>query len=436
MAFTPSADINVLQASDSLNVGAGAGNDKYILSTGSNLAPNQAINISDTEGVNTLQLIGGLTITSSKVGADVLQLTLSNGATINLFGANTFTFEIGGSPLTGTPGTIRTFDSFVTNVLSVAVPTGATVTNGAANIVVASDGSTTNGGVTTTTPPGTFNLTSGSDTVTYNDNANLTVNGLGGSDTVTINGNGNNTFNNTGGTGNANTITFTGSGSKVVNTGDGADTVSLTGSGSATVAAGAGANIVDLGNVTGFSTVTTGVGSDTITAGSGGSLINAGPGNDTVTGGAGLDTIQFSGGTPWGGVTPVSPTGIDTITKFTGGVDILAFSASTFHNMTFGGAGTIASSHIGLFNSTSQLLNANVAGAQSLAGGMTVLDKGAILLVGTNAPNNILDVYVADEAAIAGNSIANEVAVGYVILVGRLTVTGSALTAADFVGIS
>ncbi len=158
MAFTTGNDINILQATDSAIVGAGAGNDKYILSP-SGLTAGQSISISDTLGANTLQLIGGLTITSSKVGANVIQLTLSNGGIVNILGANNFSFELGGNPLTGTAGTIKSFTEFATTSLGLtAVPTGSTVADGTANVGVNSDGTTTAGG--STTPVNSTALTS------------------------------------------------------------------------------------------------------------------------------------------------------------------------------------------------------------------------------------------------------------------------------------
>ncbi|MDO9141928.1 MAG: hypothetical protein Q7U38_16530, partial [Methylobacter sp.] len=170
MAFTPGNDINILQATDSLNVGAGAGDDRYILSA-NQLTATQVINISDTEGANVLHLIGGLTIASSKVSANAIQLILSNGATVNIFGADTFTYWIGGDSLTGVGAVERTFASFVTASLGLAaVPTGAAVVDGPANVDVKTDGTTTSGGVA----PATFTLTS-VDSVNEGEAATFTV---------------------------------------------------------------------------------------------------------------------------------------------------------------------------------------------------------------------------------------------------------------------
>ncbi|MEF8713233.1 MAG: hypothetical protein V5B39_06610 [Accumulibacter sp.] len=125
MPFTANDDINILQASDSLNVGAGPGNDKYILSGLLVAAAGKTINITDPEGNNTLQLINGLTIVSSVVAGSAVQLILSNGVTVNVLGANSFHYEIGGDPLLGTSGVIQDYTAFATTTLGApSVPTG------------------------------------------------------------------------------------------------------------------------------------------------------------------------------------------------------------------------------------------------------------------------------------------------------------------------
>lgn len=146
MPFTNGNDINILQSTDTAFVGAGEGNDKYILSATS-VRANQTITITDTVGSNTLQLIAGLTIASSKVTANALQLTLNNGAIISLLGADTFTFEVAGNPFAG-PGTMQTFSQFVTTSLGLAsVPTGSAISSGATNVSVNTNGTTTLVGV-------------------------------------------------------------------------------------------------------------------------------------------------------------------------------------------------------------------------------------------------------------------------------------------------
>jgi len=137
MPFTTNDDVNILQASDSTNIGAGQGNDKYILSSSlSATAPGKTINITDPDGANTLQLISGLTIASSVVSATSLQLTLSNGVIVNVFGASSFSYEIGGDPLTGASGTIQNYSTFVTSTLGVpGVPTGSNTFTGGGKVI-------------------------------------------------------------------------------------------------------------------------------------------------------------------------------------------------------------------------------------------------------------------------------------------------------------
>lgn len=132
MAFTSQDDTNILQASDNAVVGAGAGDDTYILSAAS-LSANQVLTISDPNGNNKLQLVDGLEITSSQVAENVAVLTLSNAAEITILSADTFDYLIGGDPLTGAGAVEQTYASFVTQSLDLAsLPTGAEVLSGGA----------------------------------------------------------------------------------------------------------------------------------------------------------------------------------------------------------------------------------------------------------------------------------------------------------------
>ena len=144
MAFTASDDVNILQTSDSSVVGAGAGNDRYVLSA-STLSNNQKITISDSSGANALQLVGGLVISSSQVTSNALLLTLNNGAQITLLGANTFSYITGGDAISGTGGTTQNYNSFVTQSLGTTVPAGNTPNSGG-SVTVNNNGGTTAGG--------------------------------------------------------------------------------------------------------------------------------------------------------------------------------------------------------------------------------------------------------------------------------------------------
>lgn len=144
MAFTNSDDVNILQASDGSVVGAGAGSDRYVLSAAT-LSNGQRITISDTAGLNALQLVGGLVVTSSQVTNNALLLNLNNGAQITLLGANTFNYITGGDPISGTGGTTQNFNDFVTQSLRTTVPPGNTPNNGG-TVTVNNNGGTTAGG--------------------------------------------------------------------------------------------------------------------------------------------------------------------------------------------------------------------------------------------------------------------------------------------------
>ncbi|MBB1488747.1 trypsin-like serine protease [Oceanospirillum sediminis] len=121
-------------------ISKGKGDDVYIFST--NLIDNNAqITITDTQGSNSLQFAGGLSISSSTVASDALLLTLSNDAVVTILGASDMSYRLGGDPLSGTEGVDKSFASFVSDVLGVDVPTSGTSEGGSAN--VNSDGSVT-----------------------------------------------------------------------------------------------------------------------------------------------------------------------------------------------------------------------------------------------------------------------------------------------------
>ena len=79
------------------------GDDTYIISKAT--VKNSKIDIVDTEGANTIQLVDGITISSSIFTSNAAQLVLSNGTQITISGADKFTFEAGGNLTSGTSGT-------------------------------------------------------------------------------------------------------------------------------------------------------------------------------------------------------------------------------------------------------------------------------------------------------------------------------------------
>ena len=66
----------------------------------------------DTGGENIIQLVHGITISSSLFTSNAARLTLSNGAQITISGADKFTYEVGGNITAGKAGDIKTFEQF------------------------------------------------------------------------------------------------------------------------------------------------------------------------------------------------------------------------------------------------------------------------------------------------------------------------------------
>lgn len=163
-------------ANDTVNVqrgivGAGSDDDTYVLSA-SLIDDNAEITISDVEGANKIQLIGGLSITSSIVAGDTAQLTLSNGAVVTVLGASTMSYEVGGNPLTGTAGVTKDYATFAQDVLGTTVPTTGTSTGGES--VVNEDGTATGGTPVDPTAP-TYALAAGAESVDEGATATFTL---------------------------------------------------------------------------------------------------------------------------------------------------------------------------------------------------------------------------------------------------------------------
>ncbi|CAK0760123.1 immune inhibitor A [Gammaproteobacteria bacterium] len=127
-------DVILIQATSPSTLGAGPGDDTYIL-TPYLLKGTESITLSDAQGTNLLQLVGGLSITKSDVAATALRLTLTNGATVTVLGANAFQYDVGGNATAGINHTPVTFAVFAQSTLGVAVPSGSsTVTGGPVTI--------------------------------------------------------------------------------------------------------------------------------------------------------------------------------------------------------------------------------------------------------------------------------------------------------------
>ena len=110
------------------------GDDVYIISKA--IESNTKIQIIDTEGSNTIQLIDGLTIANSLFTKNATRLTLSNGAEITINGADKFSYETSGNSTTGDIGQKWTYSEFVRGMgVSEGPPTSGSK-NGTINLLI------------------------------------------------------------------------------------------------------------------------------------------------------------------------------------------------------------------------------------------------------------------------------------------------------------
>ena len=101
----------------------------------------ESIVILDQGGTNTIELVGELTITSSIVASNEMVLHFNNGASVNIRGADTFTFDVGANRVNSVTGTEQNFATFVTSTLGLeSVPTQGVVNGGAIDAIVAGGG--------------------------------------------------------------------------------------------------------------------------------------------------------------------------------------------------------------------------------------------------------------------------------------------------------
>ena len=118
-----------------------AGDDVYIIS-GKTVNKNAKINIVDTNGINTIQLVENIKITKSLFSSDAVRLILDNGAEITINGADKFTFDLTGNLTSGNIGSQKTFKEFAEFMGLDSLPTSGTK-NGTENITITIDGKVT-----------------------------------------------------------------------------------------------------------------------------------------------------------------------------------------------------------------------------------------------------------------------------------------------------
>ncbi len=134
------------------------GDDTYILSN--SIEANAAITIVDTSGANKIQLVNGLSVSSTKFAADAVQLTLSNGAVVTINGASNFTFDLGGNATAGTTGSVSSFADFAAGAGVASLPTSGSVA-GASDVSVQGTAWSSGGGASYTVTKSATSVTEG-----------------------------------------------------------------------------------------------------------------------------------------------------------------------------------------------------------------------------------------------------------------------------------
>ena len=110
------------------------GDDVYIISKA--IESNTKIQIIDTEGSNTIQLIDGLTIANSLFTKNATRLTLTNGSEITINGADKFIYETSGNSTTGDIGQKWTYSEFVRGMGVAEGPPASGSKNGTINLLI------------------------------------------------------------------------------------------------------------------------------------------------------------------------------------------------------------------------------------------------------------------------------------------------------------
>ena len=124
----------IIPSEDDMTYRGLGGDDVYIISNA--IDSNKKIQIIDTEGSNIIQLIDGITISTSLFTKNATRLTLSNGSEITINGADKFTYETSGNSTTGDIGSQWTFSQFVKGMGVTDGPPASGSKNGTTNFVI------------------------------------------------------------------------------------------------------------------------------------------------------------------------------------------------------------------------------------------------------------------------------------------------------------
>jgi hypothetical protein len=125
---------DVLVVSGGNSYRGGAGSDVYVISPVLLAAPVIA-EITDTEGSNTVQLVDGTVIASSRFLSDAVELTLDTGARVQVLGASRYVYQVGADAVGGDFSSPLSFSQFA-EALGASVPAGGGSTSGVRGFVV------------------------------------------------------------------------------------------------------------------------------------------------------------------------------------------------------------------------------------------------------------------------------------------------------------
>lgn len=114
-------------------IGKGGGSDVYFIAQNI-IEAGAKITITD-QGHNTLHFLDGLEIKSSLVAENALLLTLENDAEITILDANNFQYQVGGSPLTDSDGSLLNYSEYVRDVLGIDIPLSGEISTGGSVLV-------------------------------------------------------------------------------------------------------------------------------------------------------------------------------------------------------------------------------------------------------------------------------------------------------------
>ena len=110
------------------------GDDVYIISKA--IPSNTKIQIIDTEGSNIIELVDGITITTSLFTKNATRLTLSNGSEVTINGADKFTYETSGNSTTGDVGSQWSYSDFVKGMGVTDGPPSSEKKNGTSSFII------------------------------------------------------------------------------------------------------------------------------------------------------------------------------------------------------------------------------------------------------------------------------------------------------------